>query len=302
MSARPLSSLDRRAIDVTQGSGTQSPYRDALTPDQKALLRRRLDGISVLLAGQSNVVMQLANYPVGRGVLESTVRSGSVMEHPFKRFRTTVGYIDIAIYGDDQLRADYRSAVNGVHRQVRSKPSSPVNYNAFNRNLQLWVASCMYYGFRDTFVLMHGEMTPAEEEDLLRICARFGTTLQMPLESWHPSRAAFEAYWAEGVEQVHFDDDTRRYLRSLVDSDFFPLGLKWLFAPTLRFFNTGYLPPQFRDELGLTWSDRQDRIFRRTMRAIGILNRPLPESFRRAPANLMTLNIRTRRALGRPLV
>ena len=41
----------------------------------------------------------------------------------------------------------YRRAVNGAHAQVYSTDESPVEYNAFNPELQLWVAACLYWGF-----------------------------------------------------------------------------------------------------------------------------------------------------------
>jgi uncharacterized protein (DUF2236 family) len=295
----------RQSIDVTLGDGAEVAYTDALTDEQAAMLRRRFLGVAVFLAGPANVVLQLSNYPVGRGVLESTVDSGSVYKHPFKRFRTTIGYIDIALFGDDQLRADYRHAVNGAHRQVRSTASSPVKYNAFNRNLQLWVASCLYYALRDTSARLYGPLTDAEEEVLLEASARLGTTLQVPRDMWHTDRRAFEAYWAEGLRQAYLDDETRAYLRGVVDSDILPPRaklLKMLGQRPLRFFNTGCLPPELREQLGLSWTERDERVFNLALRVLGFVSRPFPFAFRRTPANWMSWNLRIRRALRKPMI
>ena len=51
-------------------------------------VRDLMDG-AALLASTANVVMQLAQPPVGYGVLESKVASGQVMRHPVRRIRTT---------------------------------------------------------------------------------------------------------------------------------------------------------------------------------------------------------------------
>ena len=59
------------------------------------------------------------------------------------------------------------------------------------RELQLWVASCLYYGSIDAITRMHGPLTREEELVLLRAGARFGTTLQVPLEMWHQSPEEF---------------------------------------------------------------------------------------------------------------
>ncbi|HUP99423.1 MAG TPA: oxygenase MpaB family protein [Aeromicrobium sp.] len=301
MSASPIAH-EVPEQDFTKGEGDEPAYSDQLSDAERKLLNRRTDGVAVFLAGPANVCIQLAQRPVGRGVVESTVHSGSIYRHPWKRFRTTIGYLDIAMRGDDQLRADYRQAVNTSHRQVRSGPDSPVKYNAFNRDLQLWVATCIYYGFRDSMTRMHGALSAEEEELLLRACRRLATTLQVPADMWHANQAEFEAYWADGLTRIEIDDETKRYLLGIVDGVILPKPLDRLFRPSLRFFNTGYLPPEIREALGLTWSDRQERRFTAILRAVGVLSRPLPAVLRRVPMNWMTLNIRARRALGKPLV
>jgi uncharacterized protein (DUF2236 family) len=301
MDAEPiLSEVPDR--DFTAGDGAESAYSDELTDAERKLLNRHTDGIAVFLAGPANVAIQLALLPVGRGVVESTVYSGSATRHPFKRFRTTIGYLDIAMRGDDQLRADYRHAVNTSHRQVRSGPESPVKYNAFNRSLQLWVATAIYYGFRDTMIRMHGPFSDKDEELLLHACRRLGTTLQVPAEMWHGNRAEFEAYWADGLAQLEVDDQTRAYLRDLINLRILPGPLSRLVRPPLRFFNIGYLPPEVRDALGFTWTEQQEQRFNAALRILGAVSRPLPPVLRRVPMNWMTWDIRARRALGRTLV
>ena len=142
-------------------------------------------------------------------MIESRVESGQVSKHPFKRFRTTIGYLGVTMTGSEELRAAFREAINKQHRQVRSGPDSPVKYNAFNRDLQLWVASCLFYGMRDIFVRMHGDMTAEEEELLLILGSRFGTSLQVPPEMWHRNIEEFWAYWEEGMERCVIPDPVR---------------------------------------------------------------------------------------------
>ena len=66
--------------------------------------------------------------------------------------------------GSDMERVRYRQAVNGSHRLVRSGADSPVRYNAFDRDLQLWVAACLYYGAVDVVEKMRGPMTDAQAD------------------------------------------------------------------------------------------------------------------------------------------
>ena len=270
-------------------------------PTEQGLLRQ-LNGLGVFLGGPANVVMQLGRPEVGYGVAESRVHSGSVYRHPFKRFRTTIGYLGIALWGSDGLRAAYREAVDGQHRQVRSRPESPVEYNAFSRDLQLWVASCLYYGLRELVTRMGGPLTDGEEEVLLRIGARFGTTLQVPPEEWHADRAAFADYWQVGLERVRFDEPVRDYVLGVLRQEMLPLGLGRLAGPTMAWLNTGFLPLRFREELGLAWSAADERRHARVVRLVGRLQGGLPVPLRRFPVNLMIADVALRRRLGRPLV
>ncbi len=111
-------------------------------------------------AGAANVVMQLSLPGVGYGVVESKVDSGNLLIHPWKRARTTFTYIAVAVIGTDEDKLLYREAVNSAHRHVKSASDSPVRYNAFDRDLQMWVAACLFVGLEDTYQLLRGEMTP----------------------------------------------------------------------------------------------------------------------------------------------
>src|SRR6516165_1045700 len=91
-----------------------------------------------LLAGPANVIMQLARPGVGYGVLESRVESGRVDLHPIKRARTTFTYLAVATGGSDAQKEAFRQAVNRAHAQVSSPAAGPVQYNAFDVDLQLW--------------------------------------------------------------------------------------------------------------------------------------------------------------------
>ena len=137
-------------------------------------------------AGAANVVMQLARPGVGHGVAESKVESGNLMKHPWKRARTTFQYLAVAILGSEDDRAAFREAVNAAHRHVKSGPSSPVRYNAFDRDLQMWVAACLFVGLEDTYQLLRGEMTADQAQQFYLSAWTLGTTLQVTEDQWPP--------------------------------------------------------------------------------------------------------------------
>jgi uncharacterized protein (DUF2236 family) len=254
-----------------------------------------------LLGGTANVVMQLAKPEVGYGVVESKVDSAKLFLHPVKRTRTTIAYIAVAVLGTDEERRLYRRAVDRSHAQVLSTESSPVRYHAFDQDLQLWVAACLYRGFTDTYRMFLGPLTEAEAEELYQGCARLGTTLQLRPQRWPADRAAFEAYWESELAGLHIDETVREYLDQIMRLRYLPRPVSVLFGPLHRFIAIGYLPPPFREQMRVRWSPAQQRRFDLMIRATALLYRVLPQPLRRFPFNAVLWDLRRRIRTGRPL-
>jgi uncharacterized protein (DUF2236 family) len=253
------------------------------------------------LAG-ANIIMQLAQLPVGHGVAESKVGSGRLDEHPIKRARTTFGYVMIAVFGTDDERLALGAAVTDVHRHVRSAPGEKVRYSALDPKLQLWVAACIYRGFEDGYVALYGP-APAELLDLIyRHGARVATTLQVPAAMWPPHRAAFEAYWAEAEARIEMDEVTRAYLYDFAGLGFLPWPVPFLFGWFHRAVTAGFLPASFRQELGLAWGRREQRAFEVNRRVLRGVNALLPPRLRTLPFDLYLWDMRRRISRGRNIL
>jgi uncharacterized protein (DUF2236 family) len=255
-----------------------------------------------LLAGGANVIMQLARPGVGHGVVESRVGSGQIFRHPVKRTRTTITYLAVAGLGTEEEKRQYRRAVNTAHAQVHSSASSPVQYDAFDPELQLWVAACLYRGFEDCHCAFIGSLDPQAGESLYRSAAALGTTLQVTDRQWPADRAAFQDYWDGALAQVAIDDTVRRYLYDIACVRFLPRWLSLPLGPFNRFVTTGFLPTRFRDEMHLSWSPRQQRRFDRLIGALSVAVRAQPKVLRQFPFNLALWDLRRRIRSGRPLV
>ncbi|MFI6170029.1 oxygenase MpaB family protein [Nocardia sp. NPDC051052] len=279
----------------------RAPTHETELPDDIDITQF-IDGIAGLLGGAANVIMQLSTRPVGYGVLESTVDSGKVTLHPVKRLRTTVTYLAVAMLGTDAERAEYRDAVNRSHRPVRSTASSPVRYNAFDPNLQLWVAACLYWGAKDLYERMHGPMDEPTADAFYRYSARLGTTLQVRQDMWPADRQAFAAYWDTHLAATTIDPPIRDYFNDLIDLKMLPRPVQLAFARPHRFVVAGLLPAHLRDEMGFTWTARDDRALGRILRIVGTTQTWLPRQARLFPVNAYLLDLRLRRRLGLPLV
>ncbi|MGO4257885.1 oxygenase MpaB family protein [Marmoricola sp. RAF53] len=262
----------------------------------------QMAGTAGMLGAAANVVMQLGHPGVGYGVLESRVDSGNVLLHPWKRLRTTLSYLVVALFGSPADVDAYRKAVNRAHAQVRSRPDSPVEYNAFDPALQLWVAACLYVGFRDARTLFLGPMDEATADGLYDYCHRLGTSLQVPRDAWPADRAAFEEYWRAGLAEVSYDEPVRAHLLKVVDLEMVPRWMRFGNAPVNRFFTVGMLPPEVRTAMRLPWTARDQRRFERAVRALRTITRLTPRWARVLPIHLQLAEVRLRIRRGWQLV
>jgi uncharacterized protein (DUF2236 family) len=291
---------------VLMGTTTAQPSMAGPTVSVEQLSYDLISGPAVAMLGGANVIMQLARRPVGRGVTESPVESGSLTQHPLKRTRTSLGYIAIALFGSDEERAAYRREIDRVHRLVRSGPTSEVAYNAFDPELQLWVAACMYFGLdqiADLYYQHRPEVTDVgARESLYQFCSRLCTTLQVSREMWPPDRAAFQDYWTAGLQRIEMDDITRQYLYRFASLRFLGAPMAWALGPTHRFIIAGVLPAPIRDELGLPWSRRRQRVHHAIIHLTVIINRALPAPLRRFPFNFYLWDVRRRIRASKPIL
>jgi uncharacterized protein (DUF2236 family) len=279
-----------------------SSSRSSPSQVQNFDIEEHIIGVTAFLGGTANVIMQLGRRPVAYGVMESDVRSGNVMQRPFKRLRTTLTYLAVAMLGTEEEREAYRQAVNHAHKSIRSKPGSPVKYNAFDPDLQLWVAACLYYGFVDLLEKVRGPMDEATADAFYAHSIRLGTTLQVRAEMWPANREAFWQYWNANLENLEIDTTTQRFFNDLIELKMLPLPVEWLFARLHRFVVTGCLPPPLRAAMQMQWKEADQRRFDRFMTLIRFALKLQPRFLRQFPLNYYLWDMRRRMRQGKSLV
>jgi uncharacterized protein (DUF2236 family) len=297
--SEPISHVERMVSDPPRALLSRRQKRRAVHLDDTLM------GMALLL-GPANVIMQLARPGVGYGVIESRVESGRVDLHPIKRARTTFTYLAVAMAGTDAQKAAFRRAVNGAHAHVYSTPDSPVSYNAFDPDLQLWVAACLYKGGVDFYRTFIGEMDEQDADRHYREAVVLGTTLQVPAEMWPPDRAAFDRYWQQQLDQVHIDAHVREYLYPIaagrIQGAPLPAVVRRQPEKLGVFITTGFLPQRFREEMRLPWDAVRQRRFDRLIAVLRTVNNMLPRFIRRFPFNVLLWDLDRRIKAGRPLV
>lgn len=263
-----------------------------------------------LTTGGANVIMQLSRKPIGYGVALSTVDSGRADRHPLKRLRTTTAFLVITMLGTEDERRKLRAEINRAHTRVHSEPSDPVQYDAFDPELQLWVAACLVQGALDVYARAHGGQPERKQLEILyQFGRRLGTDLQVSDEMWPADLERFSRYWDNGVAQIEMDDLTRSYLTAIADLSFVvaPLGrfgapLRRVLGPVGRFMTLGFLPERFREELGIPWSHGQQHLHDRVFHASFAMSRRMPRPLREFPLNIYLWDTRRRLRRGKPVV
>lgn len=259
-----------------------------------------------LLAGPANVIMELARPGVGYAMVESRVEGGRIDRHPIKRARTTITYLAVATRGSEAQKQVFRRAINRAHSRIHSTSDSPVSYSAFDPELQLWVAACLYKGAVDVFKVFGREIDEETAERHYRASMTLATTLQVPPQMWPADRAAFERYWNESLQKVHMDDAIRAYLYPIAAARIpgipLPWPLKRLYERFTLLITTGFLPQRFRDEMKLEWSPSKQKQFDKLMAIFRVCNNLSPAVIRAFPFNAVLHDLDWRIRTGRPVV
>jgi uncharacterized protein (DUF2236 family) len=255
---------------VHDAQAASRPFRGA---DQDRDLRRFLLDSTPVIAGGRAILLQIADPVVAAGVR----RHSDFARRPQQRLAHTLMYVYAVVTGTPHDAAVAAAFVTHAHRPVTG---------ADDVDRQLWVAATLY----DSAIRTHGLLgTPVDAdraEATLRAYAPLGTALRVPPERWPTSVAAFEAYWSSAVAGLRVTDDARGVVRDLLHPRHAP---RWVRAamPVVRILTVGMLPETVRQQYGFAWGPREERRYRRTIRAVRVLRALLPGALLRLPGPLL---------------
>ena len=256
-------------------------------PPTRPSLQDVVGDASFLAGAPRRFLMEIALAPVGHGVAEHS----RALKDPVGRARATTAYIYLVAFGTPEERAAVIRMVNKAHGPVRSREDEPVRYSAFDPRLQLWVAGCMYYGGRDLWQRLFGELDHVAQESLYREFRTYGTSLQVPEEAWPADHVEFDAYVSRTLDGIEIDDRVRTYGHMLLSPEGHPAPLRPAFR-MLRFTTIGMLPPQLREAYHFPWSPKDQKRFDRIMAVSSAVYRRVPAALRRAPRDLILASSR----------
>lgn len=98
------------------------------------------------------------------------------------------------------------------------------------------------------------------------------------------------------------DEKIRGFIDDLLHLRMIHWYLRVLFGGLLRFLTVGYLPPYFREQLGVEWSAADQRRFEHLFLFVGFVNRFIPRFIRTMGTHSMMANVRRRMKKQRALI
>lgn len=245
-------------------------------------LRDVVGDVAFLVGAPRRFLMEIALRPVGHGVADHS----RALRDPVGRFRNTTAYIYLVAFGSADERDAVVRMVNRAHRPVRSAPGAEVGYTAFDPDLQLWVAGCMYYGGRDMWQRMAGPLDADSADRLYRGFQAYGTSLQVPAELWPADSRAYDAYVERILDGIVIDERVRDYGAALLDSAGHPFPARPVIR-LMRFVTIGLLPDQLRAAYDFPWNPADQRRFDLLMRVGASVHRATPRRVRELPKGLL---------------
>lgn len=253
------------------------------------LTAKDIAGEAVYLAGGGRaLLLQIAHPAVGRGVVEHSDFANRMMD----RLHATMTFVYASVYATPEEFAAVRRSVNRAHAPVRAAAAGDApSYNAFDPQLQLWVAATLYATMIDLYERFFGQLPRADAERIYREFTVLGSALQVPPDAWPRTRAEFDVYWRDTVAGLRPTKDTKRVARQILYPSAIPWWMRAIF-PQARLVTVGLLSPDLRRAFGLAWNDRLQRRFDRWMRWAVLIYPRLPARLRHSPRDAYLRRLR----------
>ena len=233
-----------------------------------------------LLAGQV-LVLQVAHPVVAAGVRDhSDYRSD-----PWTRLMRTVASLSIYVYGGTAGARVEAARLRSLHRSFTGF-SDGRRYSALDPAAYAWVHATLVKAPVDAQRFFGVPLSGSELEEYYAQMCGIGRLLGVRERDLPPDWAAFERYYDSMVAGFAANPaiDTlfetirtaRKPLRWLPDSWWRPVGDLQLFLVRAT------LPPSFRGQLGLQWTDDDQRRFDRFAACVRLVSTPIPAGLRTA--------------------
>jgi uncharacterized protein (DUF2236 family) len=242
-------------------------------PEGESILRRVHSERAVgLFYGQRALMIGALNPLAFVGTIQHT----NAKQKPFQRLSHTAEVFETIFFGTRAEADEALAFVHRLHERVSGEMPEDAGavargtpYSAFDPELMLWTLAVIADSGPAFYELFVEGLSADERERLWREYVRFGELFGMPREVAPPSHREFREWWDAKLssDEMHLTDDAREIGYSTA----FEIPLPTVRAPAKAVHDLimlGSLPPRVRELYGISYSPRQERAFRATVRAL----------------------------------
>jgi uncharacterized protein (DUF2236 family) len=236
----------------------------------------------MLGAGRA-LLLQVAHPKVAQGVADHS----DLRHRPLDRLFGTLDFLIIVTFGTEDEARRMGRAIRRMHERITGP-----GYSGNDPDLQVWVNATLVDAALYVYERVLGSPSGDRAAAYIDQARWVADVLGCPPGTQPADLAAFRRYMDGMIGSLEVTGTGREVMRAVLWSR----KLRWL-APALwvnRFLTTGLLPERIRDQYGLPWSDRKDRVLWGVLRAYATLYRLVPRRLRQAGIPLMLWSSRRR--------
>jgi uncharacterized protein (DUF2236 family) len=144
----------------------------------------------------------------------------SYRDDPFRRARTTLGYVLGTTFGNTASATKLIEGVKRIHSRINGTRPDGVAYQALDPELIAWVHTCIPWMIMRTFERYKRPLTPDERDAYLReqaVIGRMGGAEFVP-----ESVAELDDYVAAMRPKLAVNEQTREFFQFLLNNPFVP--------------------------------------------------------------------------------
>ena len=216
----------------------------------------------LLLAGGRALMMQLAHPKVAAGVAEHS----RFQEDPLARLYRTMSAMWSIIFDECSEASAALDRVENVHRRVRgqvphNEPAfAGAHYDALDQELLLWVHATLIDTAMVAYVKFVAPLAESERAIYYRDSKNLARLFGVHEATIPRSLSDFERYMEQTLngDMIAAGPMAKSLARDVL------YARPWIFKPAgplFRFVTAGLLPDKLRNDYGLSWSPRKEKLF-----------------------------------------
>ncbi|MEW2360120.1 oxygenase MpaB family protein [Spirillospora sp. NPDC029432] len=224
---------------------------------------------AVMLGAGRALLLQVAHPKVAQGVADHS----DLRNRPLDRLFGTLDFLMIVTFGTEEEAARMGRAIRRMHERITGP-----GYSGNDPDLQVWVNATLIDAALFVYERVLGSPSGDRAAAYIDQARYVADVLGCPPGAQPEDIDAFRRYMDGMIGSLEVTDAGREVMREVL----WARKLRWM-APALwlnRFVTTGLLPERIRDQYGLPWSERKDRVLWGLLRFHAFFYRLVPRRLR----------------------